>query len=426
MKVKADRQREELSILPVHALPAAVLWAILTCTVWADQAVLHMEIGDPARRDQEVELRLDAITDTGTGGIITPRQLAERLTDVGMLFIGESHTNLDFHTVQLRVIQELHRAGREVLIGLEMFPYTRQASLDGWIGGLYTEQGFVELAEWYTYWGYRWEYYRDIFAYARDKHIAMFAINTPREVVKAMRKKGFKNLTPEEAAGIPHDILPATDAQRRMYMGFFDADDALHMNEEAMDGMLRAQTTWDATMGWNALRALEEHGGEDAIMVVLIGSGHVTYGLGAERQTAPYYDGRIASLIPLEIADDDNQPVETVQASYANFLWGLPKAQDTVYPTLGISLMGKLGKQPTRLIRVSEDSVAERAGLVVGDVLLGLDGRRIASAEMLRKVFAPYRWGDVVTALIERDGRQQKIIIPIRRHAADREAVDHE
>jgi hypothetical protein len=50
---------------------------------------------------------------------------------------------------------------------------------------------------------------------------------------------------------------------------------------------------------------------------------------------------------------------------------------------------------------------------------LSIDGRQIASAETLRKVFAPYRWGDVVTALIERDGREQKLIIPIRRDAAD-------
>jgi S1-C subfamily serine protease len=202
-----------------------------------------------------------------------------------------------------------------------------------------------------------------------------------------------------------------------MYKGFFEADDRLHMSEEALDGMLRAQTVWDATMGWNSLQALQNHGGESAIMVVLIGSGHVTYGLGAERQIAPYYEGRIASLIPQEIIDDKDQPVTTVRASYANFLWGLPKTQDTVYPTLGISLMGKLGDRPTQLIQVSKESVAERAGLVVGDVLLSLNGQQIDSAAMLRKAFAPRRWGDVVTVRIERDGQEQQLLIPIRRQA---------
>ena len=383
----------------------------------AGQDVLHMAIGDPARKDREVELRLDGITDTATGDIVTPEELAASLSDVGLLFIGETHTNLDFHTVQFRVIQELHRAGREVLIGLEMFPYTQQASLDAWTDGHYTEQGFVEQAGWYTYWGYRWEYYRDIFTYARDNGIRMYGINTPRDVVKAVRTKGFKDLTPEEAEHIPHEVKPATDDQRAMYKGFFDADDALHMSDDRLDGMLRAQTTWDATMGWNSLQALRKHGGPDAIMVVLIGSGHVTYGLGSERQTAPYYDGKIASIIPLEIADDDGEPIETVRASYANFLWGLPPAADTVYPTLGVSLMGKLGERPTQLIQISEDSVAQRAGLVVGDVLLSLDGMPIDSASTLRKTFAPYRWGDVATMRIERDGSEQDIVIPIRREA---------
>ncbi|MFW2403270.1 MAG: ChaN family lipoprotein [Gammaproteobacteria bacterium] len=398
--------------------PLVVLTGLLLQSIaQAGQEVLHMAIGDPTRKDREVQLQLDGITDTATGDIITPALLAEKLEDVGLLFIGETHTNLDFHKVQFRVIQELHRAGREVLIGLEMFPYTQQDSLDAWTDGHFTEQGFVEQAGWYTYWGYRWEYYRDIFNFARDNGIRMYGINTPRDVVKAVRTKGFKDLTPDEAEHIPHEVKPVTDDQRAMYKGFFDADDALHMSEERLDGMLRAQTTWDATMGWNSLQALRKHGGSDAIMVVLIGSGHVTYGLGSERQAAPYYDGNIASVIPLEIMDDDGEPIDTVRASYANFLWGLPPAVDTVYPTLGVSLMGKLGKRPTELIQISGNSVAQRAGLAVGDVLLSLDGIPIDSAETLRKTFAPYRWGDVVTARIERDGDEQDIIIPIRRKA---------
>jgi len=411
-------------ILVLAALCTGIFYIALLCTApasaaWSGQAELHMNIGDPARKTTDAELRLDGITDTASGDIITPRQLADRLADAGLLLVGENHTNLDFHLVQLRIIQELHRAGREVLIGLEMFPYTQQASLDRWIDEMQTEQDFIEQAEWYTYWGYRWEYYRDIFLYARDNGIRMYGINTPRNVVKAVRKKNFEDLTPDEAKHFLHEVQPVTDDQRRMFKAFFEADDALHMNDQAMDGMLRAQTTWDATMGWNALKALQDHGGEDAIMVVLIGAGHVTYGLGSERQTAPYYDGRIASVIPQEIRDDENRPVTTVQASYANFIWGLPKSEHTVFPTLGISLMGRIGDQPTRLIQVSEGSVAERAGLAVGDILLSIDNQRIDSAATLRKIFAPYRWGDVITVNIERDGMEKELQIPVRRQPSN-------
>lgn len=381
----------------------------------AGQAVLHMAIGDPARRDREVPLVLDGITDTATGELVTPEEMARRLAGTGILFVGENHTDQDFHDVQLRVIRALHDAGREVLIGLEMFPYTEQASLDNWNAGRYTEDGFVELARWYENWGYHWNYYREIFAYARARGLDMYAINSPREVVKAVRAKGFGNLTAEEAAQLPPTLAPESDEHRRMYRAFFDEDDALHMNEAALDGLYRAQTMWDATMGWNALQALRQHGGPNAIMVVLIGAGHVTFGLGSERQIDAHYEGRISSIVPVTVVDDDRKPVKSVRASYASFVWGLPEETDTLYPGLGVSLMGSLGKDPGQIIQVSGGSVAERAGLRVGDVLVRFDGQAVTSDNALRKLLARYRWGDMAKARIRRDGAEQDVAINFRR-----------
>jgi len=394
---------------------AACLGLAASPGLLADQAVLHMAIGDPVRKGREVPVVLDGITDAATGDLVTPEEMARRLAGTGILFIGENHTNQEFHDVQFRTIRALREAGREVLIGLEMFPYTEQASLDNWNAGRYTEEGFVELARWYDNWGYHWNYYRDIFVYAQKHGISMFAINSPRDVVKSVRTKGFGNLTPEEAARLPPTLAPDSDEHRRMYRAFFDKDDALHMNETALDGLYRAQTMWDATMGWNALQALRQHGGPDAIMVVLIGAGHVTFGLGSERQIDPHYDGRIASLVPVTIVDDEGKPVKSVRASYASFVWGLPEEVDTVYPGIGVSLMGSLGKDPGQIIQVSEKSVAERSGLKVGDVLLSLDGKAIKSDNTLRKLMADYRWGDVANARIRRDGGEQDVALNFRR-----------
>ena len=48
-------------------------------TLLADQAVLHMEIGDPARKGREVPGVLDGIKDTTTGEFVTPEEMARRL-----------------------------------------------------------------------------------------------------------------------------------------------------------------------------------------------------------------------------------------------------------------------------------------------------------------------------------------------------------
>ncbi|MCC7488175.1 MAG: ChaN family lipoprotein [Gammaproteobacteria bacterium] len=400
---------------PMRNTLLAAIVATLPAAAWASQDSLHLKIGDPARSGHELPLVLDGIRDTARGDLVTPDEMARRLAGTGILFIGENHTNLDFHHVQFRSIRALHEAGREVMIGLEMFPYTEQAVLDNWVAGRYTEEGFLALGRWYDNWSYNWNYYRDIFLYARDHGLRMVALNSPRPAVNTVRSKGFDALSTEERAHLPPQIAPQTEAYETLFRSVFSKDDALHMKGPMLEGLYRAQTMWDATMGWNALQALKNQGGKDAIMVVMIGAGHVTYGLGAERQIDPYYDGRISSLVPVTVVDDEGKPVKQVRASYANFVWGLPEERDTVYPSLGVSLMGSFGKATGQIIQVSKDSVADRAGLKVGDILLSLDGTAIDSSNTLNRVFSSYRWGDSAKARISRGGVEQDIEVPIRR-----------
>ena len=395
----------------------ATVFAPVAAAIAAGSAVFDLEIGDAERKGRHAPVVLDGITDTATGDLLTPRELVERLGDTRILFIGEDHTDMDFHRVQARVLEELHRAGREVMIGLEMYPYTRQPSLDEWSDGSLTEEEFVESSGWYETWGYRWDYYRQIFLFAKNNGIPMFGVNIPRDHVRTVRTEGFEGLSAEQAAHMPEHVNTDSDEHRQLFRAYFAEDDALHaaISDEQWEGMFRAQCTWDAAMGWNAQMALERHGGGDAIMVVLIGAGHVTYGLGAERQIANDFDGRITSLVPVPIRDNDNQPVHEVRASYADFVWGVPPETAPAYPSLGVSLMGPVGSSPTSVIQVSKDSVAQRAGIRVGDVLLHLDQSKLNSSVALSKQMAGYDWGDSAVLQFERDGEVQTLDLHFRR-----------
>lgn len=397
----------------------AAVFASATVAIADGSAVFDLEIGDPERKGRQAQVVLDGITDTKTGDLLTPRELAERLTDTRILFIGEDHTDMDFHRVQARVLEELHNAGREVMLGLEMYPYTRQGILDEWSDGFLTEEEFVELSDWYGNWGYRWDYYRRIFLFARENGIPLFGVNIPRDHVRTVRTKGFEGLSAEQAAHMPQNVNTDSDEHRQLFRAYFEDDDAVHaaISAEQWDGMFRAQCTWDAAMGWNAQIALERHGSEDAIMVVLIGAGHVTYGLGAERQIEDAFAGRINSLVPVPIRDGDNQPVDEVRASYADFIWGVPPEIAPMYPSLGVSLMGAVGSAPTSVIQVSDDSVAQRAGIRVGDVLLHIDQTRVDSGVALRRQMADYDWGDSAVLRFERDGEARKLDLHFRRES---------
>jgi uncharacterized iron-regulated protein len=394
-----------------------VLLLLLAPVLQAQDRSLHLAIGDPARKDKEVPLVLDRITDARKGDLIAPAEMVKRLAGVRLLLVGESHTDMDFHRTQLRVIEELVRAGRPVFLGLEMYPYTQQSFLDQWVDGLLTEEGFLKLSRWYENWGYNWNYYRDIFFFARDHKVRMFAVNAPRDVVAAVRKKGFQNLTPEETAHIPTRIDTSSADHRALFKSYFDADDPLHsgMTEEQWDSMIAAQATWDATMAHNAVRALREHGGPETVMVVLAGSGHVAYGVGIARQARTWFPGAIATVIPVNVRDLEGTENKTVQATYADFVWGVPAEAAPLYPALGLSTMPVEGEKALKVILVSEKTPAEKAGFKEGDVLLTMDGAPVPDKETLNRLVAGKSWGDESVFTVKRGTETVTLRVAFRR-----------
>ncbi|HVO13392.1 MAG TPA: ChaN family lipoprotein [Vicinamibacteria bacterium] len=385
----------------------------------SDERALNLPIGDPARRDRQLALTVDGISDASRGDLVAPPELAARLEPVKLLFVGESHVDMDFHRVQLRVLQELHKRGRQVLVGLEMYPVGEQAALDRWHSDpALGEEAFLGESHWYRNWGYHWNYYRDIFLFAKAAGIPMFGVNVPRSVVQTVRTKGFAALTPEQKAMLPPRIDTDSAEHRRLVRAFFGGEDSAHADlpEAMFDGMYRAQCTWDAAMGWNALQALRAHGGDQAIMVVLAGSGHVAYGLGAERQARLWFQGRTASLLPVPVVDDDHpEPVSAVQASYADFVWGLPPSAPLPYPTLGLSLAEQKSEDHYKVVVVSPDSPAALAGLRVGDALMAMDGVTLDDKETANRLMSEKRWGDAVSCRVLREGQEQTIVAYLRR-----------
>jgi len=388
-------------------------------TALAQDSSWRLKIGDPARRDRETAIVLDGIADTLAGTTLTTGMLAARLDDVRVLFVGESHTDISFHRVQLQVIRELQKRGREVLIGLEMYPYTEQASLDLWNSGSVGEAEFVSQSRWYKNWGYHWHYYRDIFLFARQNGVKMYGVNTPREVVSAVRKKGLQNLTPEEASRIPPKIDTSNEDHQTLFRAFFAGEESMMhtMSGQMFDNMFAAQCTWDASMGYNAVQNLKKFGGPKAIMVVLIGSGHVAYNLGVQRQAALWFDGKMASIVPVPVADAKGKPKGPVQSSYADYLWGLPPENDPLYPSLGLSTRDGSGAFPLEVIDVPKDTVAGFAGFQVGDVLQSMDGTPLKDRETLNRLLSEKRWADDAVFTVSRGGATATVTAVFRRQA---------
>jgi uncharacterized iron-regulated protein len=401
------------------SVAAIALMAALSLSAQSKQKIFHLAIGDAERRTRDARVVLDGITDSATGEVISANQLAARLAGTRLLLAGESHTTADFHRVQLRVIRALHDAGRNVMIGLEMFPYTEQKSLDNWRDGLLTESGFVTLARWYEFWGYHWDYYRDIFLYARDNHIPMYGVNTPRSVVTAVRRNGIDHLSDTDKQHVPPHIDVDSGDHLTFFQASFDDDDSMHghMPESMLKSMQAAQATWDASMAYNSVKVLKA-AAPDSILVVLVGSGHVAYGVGIEHQAKQYFDGRITTLIPVPVLDSDEKPVPDVKASYANFVWGIPYEHDSLYPSMGFSTTETAGAR--KIIAIEKDSVAAQSGFQVNDQVLSLDGIATPDRETWNRVMATKNWGDTAVVTVKRGGAHVTIKAELRRTQKDK------
>jgi predicted metalloprotease with PDZ domain len=183
-----------------------------------------------------------------------------------------------------------------------------------------------------------------------------------------------------------------------------------------LKSMQTAQATWDASMGYNSVKILKA-APADSILVVLVGSGHVAYGVGIEHQAKQWFEGKISTLIPVPVEDSEEKPVTSVKASYANFVWGIPGERDSLYPSLGISTTETAGER--KIIAMEKDSIAAKGGLQVNDQILALDGIATPDRETWNRVMAGKNWGDTAVVTVKRGGTELSIRAELRRTVKD-------
>jgi S1-C subfamily serine protease len=107
--------------------------------------------------------------------------------------------------------------------------------------------------------------------------------------------------------------------------------------------------------------------------------------------------------------------VKAVQASYADFVWGLPAWTEPLYPALGLSTTPVEGENALEVLFVSEKTPAERAGFKAGDLLLTMDAVSLPDKETLNRLVAAKSWGDEATFTVKRGTGTLTIAVAFRR-----------
>ncbi len=250
-------------------------------------------------------------------------QLLDHIAGRSVVLLGERHDAAEHHRWQLETLRALHRRRPDIVLALEMFPRRVQDALDAWVRGELDEEAFLERSDWANVWRFDPDLYLDIFRYARDHAIPMRAINVESSFTRAVGRNGFDAVPPEQREGVSR---PAEPGER--YTRWLRMVHRLHHptgqrgGRRAQRHFIEAQLVWDRAMAQGLRDAATDHPG--ALVVALIGSGHLLHGDGVAHQLDDLGLKDHATLLPW----DRRSNCRHLVAGVADAIYGLDDPDD--------------------------------------------------------------------------------------------------
>lgn len=311
---------------------------------------------------------------------LTLDEIISDVIDKTVIYVGESHTNYEDHKVQLELVRALHESGRKFGIGMEMFQRPFQKAVDDYLSGDMTEKEFLKASEYFKRWRFNYHLYREIIDFAKTNNIPVKALNLKGEVVRKVSRGGLDALGEEERKEIPGDMdMTDEEYKKRLKEIFLKHENTKNRD---FDNFYQAQILWDETMAHSVDEFLRENPGHQ--MVVLTGVGHIMYGSGLPKRAYRLNGKDYAILI--------NANIETLDEGIADYVL-FPKP---VSPLSAPQLMVAV-KKTDRGLKIEgflPESIAKRAGLKKGDIILSIDGLKIEGIEDVRVSLFDKRRGD--------------------------------
>lgn len=292
-----------------------------------------------------------------------------------VVLLGESHDNADHHRWQLHTLAALAGLRAKTVIGFEMFPRRAQPVLDRWIAGELGEEAFLKASDWNEVWGFDAALYLPLFHFARLYRIRMIALNVDRALVRAVIANGLSSV-PSEMRENVSAAAPASPAYvdwlYPIYAEHRNKGDGPSREDAGFRRFIEGQLVWDRAMA----QALADQSrlDPDALMVGIMGSGHIVHGHGVPRQLRDLGLSRIDTLLPWDADADCKEFVAGVATAAFGIAVSKPLPQR---PLLGIAIEAAPGG--VRVTAVRQGSLAEAAGLRAGDVLVEAGGRKLSA-----------------------------------------------
>jgi len=204
-----------------------------------------------------------------------------QLLEADVIYVGEIHDRPAEHQAQLRLVQALHQANPQMVLGLEMFQRPFQSAIAAYLAQEITEAELQAQTEYADRWGYPWEFYGPLLRFAQQVGMPVAALNAPSEVTRRVARGGLAAITKADRPYVPDPATITTkDPAYRDWLRdiFREVHGEGHGEGHGGKGFnfeyfVAAQAVWDETMAAAIVELRQTH--PDRPVIVLAGRGHV-------------------------------------------------------------------------------------------------------------------------------------------------------
>ena len=306
-----------------------------------------------------------------------------------IVYVGEYHDRFSNHAVELEVIKALHRKNKKIAIGMEMFQRPFQKVLDEYIAGTIDERTMLKGTEYFKRWGFDYNLYRPVLTYAKEEKIPVIALNIRNEIVEKVSKGGIDSLS-EEKKEIPPQMDFSDEDYKKRLREIFQKHNSL--KGKNFDFFYQSQILWDESMSQSIDDFLKSRPDfqKDGQVVVVAGSGHLSFGSGIPKRT--FRRNGLDYAIILNDID--------IEKDIADYLIYPESIEGVTTPKIMAVLIESEGK-PT-ITDFPEGSISEKAGLKEGDVILSIDGVPVKTIDDIKIELLYKKKGDLLKVKILR------------------------
>jgi len=339
-----------------------------------------------------------------------------RIEDLDVVLLGETHTDQDHHLWQLQTIAQLYAKRPNLVLGFEAFPRRVQGVLDQWVAGKLSEAEFLKQSDWNTVWKFDPKLYMGLFHFARINHVPMIALNVDKSLTKKVSNMGWKAVPKDQRLGLSDPIAPS-----QAYLNMLEHVYGLHDNGKGKDkpdlkddprfaGFVDVQVTWDRAMAEAIAGALQKE--VPPQVVTIVGRGHVEYGYGIPHQLSHLGIEKVSVLTPWEDVRPCSDLKDESGKTVANAVFGLTLAQDAQAapkPKLGV-MIAPAKDGGVHISGVLKTSVGDVSGLLKDDIITMAAGQPVNTTEELVRIIQSISPGMWLPLTIKR-GEETKDLI---------------